>query len=138
MRKFIISCSLLLLPLLFTACGKSLDEGWNGLYKAGNDSNYYILLYTDDNEELSLRVVDKGKDFVSYPIQYDSIKIDSDNSASYSSDLFGDIITFNIVKDNNKITVISSSTDTTSLFNNINGVYTKYKNVSSDDVSKEF
>ena len=66
MKKF---CGVLLLFLaaLFI-CGCKPDDSWNGVYT--NDSNYDILIYTNDDKIASIMVKETGTNYEFYPIQY--------------------------------------------------------------------
>ena len=131
----IFACCLIL--LLFVGCstaGSGLDEGWNGFYKS--DSKYYIMLYTEDNENIAFNVIIKDNNMEMYPIQWGNIPIKNENTIEYNSEFFDDTITLNIAKTGNTIVVEASNTDADSDWNNISGTYTKYKNTSSGDVTE--
>ena len=117
-----------------TDTADDLEEGWNGLYKS--DSKYYIMIYTKDDENIAFNVIIKDDNMEMYPIQWDSIPIKDKNTIEYSTEFFDDIITLNITRNGNTINVNASDTDADSEWNNISGTYTKYKNVSSGDVSE--
>jgi len=130
--------------LLATGCGNknnggNLDEGWNGLYKS--DSDYYIMLYTNDNEKITFNVIQHNKNMTLYPVQYDSaVTIKNENTLEYNdtSEFFGETqtTTINVTKNGNTIVVTASDTDSDSALNKINGTYTKYGNVNSSDVDE--
>ncbi len=115
----------------------ALEEGWNGIYKA--DSEYYILLYTDNNETLTFNVIKKDGNSISYPIQWiNTVPIEDENTVDYSNEFFDDVDTLQITRNGNEITVTAGSTDTGSTLNNISGIYTKYKNVDSGQIGDDF
>lgn len=144
MKKWKVFCFIGIISLLLAGCGKGsngakLEEGWNGLYKT--DSDYYIMLYTDDNKNMTFNVILHDGSMTMYPIQYgSSVTIQDENTLTYeqTTELFDESSTakLHVTKKGNTITVKASDTDKNGILNDINGTYTKYANVSSGDVEE--
>ncbi|MCL2740352.1 MAG: hypothetical protein FWE47_04085 [Oscillospiraceae bacterium] len=155
------------IAMVFTlvGCGnsnnESITDGWSGLYKS--DSNYLIMLYTDDNKNITIRVAEKFKTSqnltgFSYPIQLNNVSIKDGDTIEYLDEGIGvskaTKTSLNITKSGDKIIVSASGEQaelvlneetytreingpyvkSDSIWSKLDGTYTKYENVNSKDV----
>ena len=60
MKKTFALILLIIGTLFFTGCG--VDETWNGVYT--NNSNYEILIYTQDEKIASVMIKESGENYI--------------------------------------------------------------------------
>jgi len=125
--KKILSIVIVFGFLFLTGCGK-VDESWNGVFTNGTD--YSILIYTADNETASIAVMQAGENFKFYPVEYQNYLKVSDTELTT---IAGEPV--KVVKDGLKIKV-SLESEEKGVWTNIEGEYTKLKNVNSFDLRK--
>ncbi len=125
MKKILSLVIILGFSFLLTGCGGP-DETWNGVYTNGSD--YSILIYTADNEKASIAVMQKGENFTFYPVEYPNyLKV----SEKELTTIMGEPV--KVVKDGLKI-VVSLESEEKGVWTNIEGEYTKIKNVKAFDL----
>lgn len=121
MKKTFALILLIIGTLFFTGCG--VDETWNGVYT--NNSNYEILIYTQDEKIASVMIKESGENYILYPVQYDN-----------AFDVEGTILK---ARSGEKITIEKNGLDITikhgdeekGVWTKIEGTYTKQKNASA-------
>ncbi len=125
MKKILSLLIVLGFSLLITGCGKP-DETWNGVYTNGTD--YSILIFTGDNNTASIAVMQKGENYQFYPVEYENyLKVTETELTTINGE------PVKVVKDGLKIK-ISLESEEKGVWANIEGEYTKIKNVKSFDL----
>ena len=115
---------LVLLLVTLTGCGK-LDESWNGAYK--NDTNYSVLIYTQDDKVASIMIKQLGDNFTFYPAQYD-------NALAVTETTLTAVTGEKIVVEKNGMTIkLRIDSEEKGVWGPIEGEYTKYKNAKKFD-----
>jgi len=127
MKKICSLFLILICAIFITGCGK-VDESWSGVYT--NGSEYSILIYTQDNKVASIAVLQSGKNFKFYPVEYPNYLNVSEKELTT---IMGEPV--KVVKDGLKIKV-SLESEEKGVWTNIEGEYTKVKNVKRFSLSE--
>ena len=121
MKKLLGLSIIFVFALLFTGCGE-LDDSWNGVYTNGTE--YSILLYTTDDKNASIAVLQKGNGFTFYPVNYANYMNVSGNEMTSKRE------NVKIVKTGKNISLTVESEEK-GVWLGVEGVYTKTKTAKS-------